>query len=38
MIIKMLNKLSRMDEPSEKFNKKLKNIKKNRAEEYNNWN
>ena len=29
MIIKMLNKLRRMDEPSEKFNKKLKNIKTN---------
>ena len=29
MIIKMLNKLRRMDETSEKFNKKLKNIKTN---------
>ena len=37
MIIKMLSELRRrMGEHSETFNKESKNIKKNRAEEYNN--
>ena len=31
MIIKMYNKLRRMDEHSEKFNKEFENIKKNQA-------
>ena len=39
MIIKMLSEFRRsMGEHSVKFNKELKNITKNRAEEYNNWN
>ena len=37
--IRILTKLGkRIDELNEDFNKELENIKRNRAEKYNNWN